>query len=135
VDWVVEIVDPTTGSIQMAAEMKEMVDQIRAGTSPATAHLESPELVEVAETIFKNAKIKGVLVVLNRVSGRDVEGYISGILSEKTIEPIGIIPEDLSIALAWLKGTPLELSSTKRDLDQIVGALEKSEKAASVPVG
>ena len=39
---------------------ENMVDQIKAGKSPATKHLENPKLVETANKVFLNAKIKDV---------------------------------------------------------------------------
>ena len=38
-DWIIVVVDPTTAAVQMAINMKEMVDQLKAGGQPATAHL------------------------------------------------------------------------------------------------
>jgi len=40
--------------------MKKMVDQIKAGKFPTTKHLEDPKLVETANKVFLNAKIKDV---------------------------------------------------------------------------
>jgi CO dehydrogenase maturation factor len=37
-DWAIVVVDPSNASIQMAADMWHMVDQIRAGVLPATDH-------------------------------------------------------------------------------------------------
>ncbi len=123
-DWVIVIVDPTTAALQMAASMKDMVDQIQAGGLPATKHLETPELVEFANQMFRQATVKGVLVVLNRVQDEETEAYMREKLEEKGIEPIGVIPEDPSIAMAWLKGAPLEAKKTTKDVEAIVDALE-----------
>jgi len=130
-DWAIVIVDPTSASIQIAANMKEMVDQTRAGILPATAHLESPDLVAMANRVFKEAKIKGVAFVLSKVEDEATESYLTEKLEEKGIRPIGIIHRDPSISLSWLKGLPLGVTETREDLERIVGALEVAEKAYS----
>jgi len=73
-DWAIEIVDPTTAAMQMAVSLKDMVKQIRAGQPPATRHLDVA-LAELAKRIFKQARIRGVLVVLNRITDEEVESY------------------------------------------------------------
>lgn len=58
-DRAVVTVDPTSASIQLAANMKDKVAQMKAGRLPATAHLENPELIEMANRIFREAMISG----------------------------------------------------------------------------
>ena len=130
-DWAIVIVDPTSASIQMAANMRDMVDQIRAGMLPATAHLESPDLVAIANRVFKEARIKGVFFVLSQVDDEATKGYLREKLEEKGIRPIGIIHRDPSICLSWLKGLPLDVTETKGDLERIAGELEAAEEAYS----
>ena len=110
-DWAIVVIDPTNAGIQMASDMKDMVDQIRAGALPATGHLADPELVETADRVFREANVEGVLFVLNKVGDEETESYLRRRLEEKGIEPIGTIHRDPSIAMAWLKGTSLEASS------------------------
>jgi CO dehydrogenase maturation factor len=131
-DWAIVIVDPTSASLQMAANMKDMVDQIKAGMLPATAHLDSPALVAVANRIFKEATIKGVSFVLSKIEDETVEAYLREKLAEKGIRPIGTIHRTPSISLCWLKGLPLDVTETREDLEQIVGELEAAEKAYTV---
>jgi CO dehydrogenase maturation factor len=130
-DWALVIVDPTSASLQMAANMREMVDQIRAGVLPATAHLESPELVAIANKVFREARIRGVLFVLSQVDDEATHGYLREKLKEKGIRPLGIIHRTPSIALSWLKGLPLDATETREDLEGIVGELEAAEEAYS----
>jgi len=131
-DWAIVVVDPTNAAIQMAADMRHMVDQIKAGILPATGHLKDPELVEAANRVFREAKIKGVLPVLNKVRNEEMESYMRRKLEEKGIEPIGVIHEAPSIAMAWLKGTSLEEVETQKDAKSIAERLEAAEEAFSV---
>jgi CO dehydrogenase maturation factor len=123
-DWVIVVVDPTKAAIQMAIHMKNMIHQIAAGKPPATEHLESPELVALAQKLFKEANIKGMVVVLNRVRNEEMETYIREKLGEKNLDPIGAIREDPSIALHWLHGTPIESEEREREAMEIVDKLE-----------
>jgi CO dehydrogenase nickel-insertion accessory protein CooC1 len=130
-DWAITIVDPTSASLQIAVNMRDMVDKIRAGELPATAHLESPDLVAIANRVFREARIEGVLFVLSQVDDEGTKAYLRAKLEEKGIRPIGFIRRVPSISLAWLKGLPLDLAETKEDLERIVGELEAAEKAYS----
>jgi CO dehydrogenase nickel-insertion accessory protein CooC1 len=123
-DWVIVVVDPTTAAIQMAASLNNMVQQLKAGTPPATKHLESPELVEWANRIFREATVKGVLVVLNRVKDAEMERYMREKLAAKELVPIGVIHEDTAIAMSWLEGKPLDWANARVDVDYIVKNLE-----------
>ena len=127
-DWAIVIVDPTTAAMEMAVNMTDMVDQIKAGELPATRHLESPELVEIANRLFTRAKVKGVLVVLNKIKDDETENYMTTKLAEQGIKPIGIIHEDPSITVSWLKGIALNVAKTKRDIERIIEKLEAVEK-------
>ncbi|MGC9347717.1 MAG: P-loop NTPase [Anaerolineae bacterium] len=129
-DWALVVVDPTNASIQLAADMKDMVDQIRSGVPPATDHLEDPELAETARRVFREATIKGVLCVLNRVRDDKVETHLRKRLEDKGVEPIGVVREDASIATAWLAGTPLDAATTKQEIEAIVRGLEAAEVAS-----
>ena len=123
-DWAIVVVDPTNASIQIAVDIKNMVAQIKAGKLPATKHLENPELVKMANKIFLEAKIKDVLVVLNRIKDKETESYMKRELKKKGIEPIGIIREDPSISLSWLKGKSLESVKAKIDIEKLIERLE-----------
>jgi CO dehydrogenase maturation factor len=129
-DWAIVVLDPTNASIQLAADMNQMVEHIRAGIPPATEHLQDPELVETARRVFREAKIKGVLCVLNQVRDDEMESYMRRQLEERGITPIGVIHEDTSIAMSWLAGTPLETTSTMEDIETILGNLEAAESTS-----
>jgi CO dehydrogenase nickel-insertion accessory protein CooC1 len=130
VDWALVVVDPTTAAIQMAGHMRDMVDQIKAGGLPATRHLETPDLVEWANRIFRESRVKDVLVILNRIRGEEMERSVREKLAERGISPIGVIHEDPSIALAWLNGTRLDAVNTQVDVDRVVKGLEAAAETS-----
>jgi len=123
-DWAVAVVDPTTAAMQMAIHMKKMINRIKAGELPATSHLERLNLVEMANRIFQEASIKDVFVVLNRIPAKETEEYVRHYLDVRSVEPIGVLHEHPCIALSWLKGTPLEGTNAKGEVERIVDRLE-----------
>jgi CO dehydrogenase maturation factor len=129
VDLAIVVVDPTSAGIQMAADMKAIVGRIRAGELPATQHLRSPILVEMANRLFREATIKDVLFVLNKVEDEEMEDYICHQLAREGIEPIGAIHRNPSITTAWLMGTPIEGNEVSQEARRIAVALEKAEGA------
>jgi CO dehydrogenase maturation factor len=132
-DWVIVVVDPTNAAIQMAIHMKEMVEQIKAGIPPATQHLESSELVELAKLQFREAKIKNILVILNRIVDEEMESFLQKRLEPYSIKPIGAIREDPSLTTTWLKGKPLFETEAQKDVERIITVLENVEKVHSQP--
>lgn len=131
-DWIVVVVDPTTAAVQMAVNMQEMVDQLKAGGMPSTAHLEDIELVEIAYRLYREAHVKGVLFILNK--GRDelTEKFLRDKLAEKGIEPSGVIPYSPAVALAWLMGKPFIKTPVQVEMERFVKGLESAEKAAMI---
>ena len=129
-DWVLVVVDPTHAAIQMAIHMKEMLRQLKAGTPPATEHLESLELVVLAQTLFREAKVQDVLAILNKVRDKEMEDYLRDKLEEGGVEAIGIVREDPSLTSAWLKGVPIGSKQLKEEAEAIVAALETAETRA-----
>lgn len=127
-DWIVVVVDPTSASIQMAIDMRDMVDELKAGGLPATAHLEHPELVELVNQLYHDAKVKGVLFILNRIRDEDSEQYIRNKLASHGIEFIGTVRYDPSLSKAWLKGEPVMNIANRQEVEKIVVALEKAEE-------
>ena len=125
-DWAVVVVDPTNAAIQMAVDMRHMVEQIQAGGLPATKHLESPYLVEQANALFRNASIQDVLFVLNRVTSQQMEDYLCDKLEEHKLKPLGVIHADPAIAMAWLTGSTLKSDQAKCEIQTVVGRLERA---------
>jgi CO dehydrogenase maturation factor len=123
-DWALAVVDPTRAAMQMAIHMIQMTNRIKAGELPATSHLESPNLVEMANRIFREASIRDVLVVLNRIPAKETEEYMRRYLDVRSIEPIGVLHEHPYIALSWLKGTPLDRTNANEEVERIMERLE-----------
>ena len=124
-DCALVVVDPTIASVEIAANLQDMVAQIQQDILPATAHLESVEMVALANRIFTDARIEDVFVVLNKVPSLEVERYLRDKLASYAIEPIGVIYEDSSIPLAWLKGQAVRSASALRDIRIVVQKLEE----------
>jgi CO dehydrogenase nickel-insertion accessory protein CooC1 len=129
-DWAFVVVDPTLAAIEMACDMQNMVTRMKALELPATMHLESTELVAIANRLFTQAKIKGVLFVLNKIHDPEMEIYLRKELLLRDIEPLGTVFEDSSVSIAWLKGYPLDMMRTKREVQKIAMALEAAEALA-----
>jgi CO dehydrogenase nickel-insertion accessory protein CooC1 len=127
-DWIIVVVDPTSAAIQMAINMRDMVVQLKAGRLPATAYLEHPDLVELVNQLYREARVKGVLFILNRVRDEETERYIRDKLAEHGIKPIGTIHDDPSLSIAWLKGKPLTKTTNNHEVERIVEELEKAEE-------
>ena len=126
VDWALSTVDPTKAATRMAEHLAEMVTKIRRGVRPATRHLELPQLADVAIRQFAEARVRGVLPVLNRVRTPIVEGYLIEALREAGLQPIGSFPEIPCVAEQWMRGEPLR-SQTLRE-----AALELARSLTSV---
>jgi len=131
-DWIITVVDPSTASFEIAKDIKNIVSQIKNGELPATAHLESPEFIEDAKKIYKEAKIKESFTILNKIKNKKTEKYISNILNEKELNIIGTIYEDDSISLSWLKGKPLKGVKAIEDMKKAVEKLERIVKEQEV---
>ena len=123
-DWAIVVVDPTTVSVEMAANMKHMIEQIQADVLPATAHLKIPELIAQANKIFTEACIENVWFVLNRVQSVEEEEYLRQRLKEKGIDPIGVIHQYPAISRSWLKGTPIKADEAMLEVQKILDRLE-----------
>ncbi|MEJ2013619.1 MAG: P-loop NTPase [Anaerolineales bacterium] len=130
-DWILAVVDPTHAAVQMALHMKNMVEQLQAGAPPATEHLEREELRELARTLFREAKIRDVLVVLNRVRDEEMESYLRGELHKGGLTPVAVIHEDPGLTLAWLKGAELDGPALQEAAEVVVTAIEDAARELS----
>jgi CO dehydrogenase nickel-insertion accessory protein CooC1 len=128
-DWAVQVVDPTVASVQMAGDMKRMIEQIQAGVPPATKHLDSPKLEEIAVLAFREARVRGLSVVLNRIRDEGLEAVLTDLLRVKGLAPIGAVRDDPEISGAWLRGDPVKSVVGSRDADGIARILEEALRA------
>lgn len=123
-DWIIVVIDPTVAAVQMAIDMQEMVDQLKAGGGPATSHLEQFELIEVAHQLYREAEVRGVLFVLNKVHDDLAERFLQGRLAGASIEPLGVVHDTPAISMAWLLGEPLIRTPAQVEVEAIVRKLE-----------
>jgi CO dehydrogenase maturation factor len=126
-EWAVVVVDPTRAALQMAADLRNTIEGLRAGALPATAHLESPTLVSIANRIYRESDIGGVLCVLNRVPDAATEEYLRLELGLAGMKPAGAVPADQRISEAWLKGMPIDAGWVREAMLPIVEELQSAQ--------
>jgi len=122
-DQAVVVVDPTSAAVQMAINMSDLVHRIQDGDPPATAHLENPDLVAAARSLYRQARIQRVLVVLNRVE-LESSRHLTELLARRDLHPAARIHLDPSISTSWLMGDRLETQQAQKDVQDLVDALE-----------
>jgi CO dehydrogenase maturation factor len=125
VDWAVVAVDPTTAAIQMARHLAATVTAIRLGVPPATSHLERPELAALAVRIFREARVRSVMTVLNRVPTVAAEVRLRAALDGSGAPPVAVFGEEPAVAQQWLLGERLRsgrLEEAARQLVREIGA-------------
>jgi len=115
----------------MAINMKKIVEQIKAGERPATAHLNSSDLIETAHRLYAEAHIKGTLFVFNKIADQESEIYLREELAKEGIKPLGVIREDKSISAAWLRGKPLDMRAETETGQEIIMGIEAAERACT----
>ena len=123
-DWAIVVIDPTIAAVELAANMRDMVEQIKSDVLPSTAHFDNPELVTLANRIFTEARIEDVFFILNNVSNPEVDLFLREKLSQRGIEPLGSITKDSAIPMAWLKGEAIQASANPDQAQEIVAILE-----------
>jgi len=134
IDWALAVIDPTTAALQMAIHLGRMVEDIRSGVPPATRHLEA-EAAEQAVRLFREARVRGVLSILNRVRDEETERYVRRALENDGAPIVGVLGEDESIQGQWLRGERLRsnrLSETTMQLAERLEAVEREARAGGV---
>lgn len=124
-DWLITVVDPNTAAIKMAEEIKNLVQQIKAGATPSTDHLESAEAVKEAKRAFKEGRIKRSFALLNKITDEEMEASVRETLREKNVTPIGAIRNNPAVTRSWLEGKPLEIKTAKREIKEAIETLEE----------
>ncbi len=132
-DWAIMIVDPTVASIEMASNMKDIVNDIKNGKLPATQHLDRPDLVGIANRYYLETKIRGGMYILNKVDGMETETYLCAKLAEQGIQPAAVIDTDPLISISWLKGKPILENQSQDEILGFIGTLEKAERMVHEP--
>jgi CO dehydrogenase maturation factor len=132
VDWAIAVVDPTKSAVRIAEDLSNLVYRLHEGGGPATEHLGSPDLVELANSIYRHSRVRLVLTVLNRIADGDTEQLLREALLDYGIEPVAVIHEDPAISASWFNGGALRTSIAERDADPLVSALEAAAKTSLV---
>jgi CO dehydrogenase nickel-insertion accessory protein CooC1 len=125
VDWALVVVDPTTAAVGMARHLAGMVNEIHRGVLPATRHLERPELVELANRLFTEARVRGVSAVLNRIGNPATEAYLRGALEGSGASVLAVFPEAPTITEQWLRGERLHAPHTAAVARSLIAELER----------
>jgi CO dehydrogenase nickel-insertion accessory protein CooC1 len=126
-DRAIVIVDPTRAAVQMAADTKEMVRQIRSGVPPATRHLDQQQLVDLVNALYGRSRIQGIHCVLNRIPDQETERFLRVRLAEHGIDPIGVIHDHGSVAVSWLQGRALDLDTAREEVRGVAEYLNRSD--------
>jgi len=125
-DWILVVVDPTTAAVGMAVHLQQMLDKIRLGILPATAHLEDPSLVETALRQFRESRVRGISAILNRVPDPEAEAHLRGKLGALGGPPIlGVLPEDRTLQRDWLHGEEVASPSLSVRIGSLIQGLEE----------
>ncbi|MGD8698240.1 MAG: P-loop NTPase [Gemmatimonadales bacterium] len=127
-DWALAVVDPTTAAVQMAIHLNRLVKEIRSGVPPSTRHLEHPDVVELAVRLFREARVRGVLSVLNRVPDEDTERYLRAELEAQGPPVAGSLGEERSIQGQWLRGERLRSDRLAEAAEGLAASLERAER-------
>jgi CO dehydrogenase nickel-insertion accessory protein CooC1 len=133
-DWAIAVVDPTVASVQLAIELDGIVRLMRQGVPPATRHLERDDLVEVAIRQFRDAPVRGVVAILNRVLDAGTERFLRDALASEGPPVIGSLEEEPAIQSCWLRGQRVESARLQSCAGEIVRGLEQAVRHSGVPV-
>ncbi len=109
-----------------------MVRRIHEGARPATAHLSDPELVEMADSLFRGARIRGLSIVLNRVGEEETAEFLRRALEEEGLEPTCSIGAHPEIGKAWLLGEQLQAPEA---LEETALLMERVEEDLAATLG
>jgi CO dehydrogenase nickel-insertion accessory protein CooC1 len=133
-DWAIAVVDPTVASVQLAIELDGIVRLMRQGGPPATRHLERDDLIELAIRQFRDAPVRGVVAILNRVLDAGTERFLRDALASEGPPVIGSLEEEPSIQSCWLRGQRVESARLQSRAGGIVRGLEQAVRHSGVPV-
>jgi CO dehydrogenase nickel-insertion accessory protein CooC1 len=127
-DWILAVVDPTIAAMEMVFHLRDTLTQVQAGASPATAHIKDPALAEHAKKLYREARVKGLFTILNRIADKEMEDYLRRRLLDGDISPVAVIPQHEEITAAWLRGERLPSDLGVEEAEAVVRELEVSER-------
>jgi CO dehydrogenase nickel-insertion accessory protein CooC1 len=133
-DWVLVVVDPTVAALQMAIHLERLVAQVRAGVPPATRHLDRPDLVALAIRQFREAPVRGVRAVLNRVQSEPTEAFLVHALERDGPSVLAVLGEDPAIQDQWLRGARLASNELTPAALRLAEWLEQASREEAVLV-
>lgn len=119
-DWIVVVIDATMASVKMAVDIQEIMNQLKAGEMPFITCLDD----ELSCQLAQDAKVPGVVFVLNKIQDELTEQFLRDKLAENGIEPLGVINDTLAVAMAGLMGGSLIKTPAQLEADWIVKELE-----------
>ena len=124
-DWVIVVIDPSYAGVRAAATLKRLLEQMHSGFLPATRHLTSPDVVELTQRTYREARTRGALYVLNKIPDPDTEQFLWQRLLEAEIHVAATIPDDPALRQAWLEGIPLHSVTAEAEAAKMARALEE----------
>lgn len=133
-DWALAVVDPTSAALQMAIHLSRMAKEIQNGVPPATRHLE-PAAADLAVRLFREARIEGVLSVLNRAGDGDTERYVRDVLERDGPRVVGVFGEDPSIQRQWLRGERVRSARLSEAATRLAAGLEAAKRDVGAGAG
>ena len=133
-DWIVVVIDPTMAAVQMAIQMQEIVNQLRAGEMPFVAYVDDFDLRELGyPQMVQDVNVPGVMFVLNKIQDELTEQFLRDKLAAAGgLVPTAVIHDALAISRAGLMGQPLLKTPAQLQADQMMQALETAVTQSSI---
>jgi CO dehydrogenase nickel-insertion accessory protein CooC1 len=124
-DQLIVICDPSTAGLGMAVAMRQIIDDLSQGAEPATVHIESKEMAELARRLFRESRLRDVHVVLNKVPNLETGNYMTQVLDSAGIKPLAILRHSQTLENAWLMGDVLPTTEQSDALNAAIDELEQ----------
>lgn len=119
-DALVAVCDPSMAGIQIAITLQQVLERQRHGDLPATGHLESPDLVELARRLYRESRIDCLHVVLNKVPYPETGAIMRERLEAAGLEVATVLPDTPALRKAWLREEPLSLDPFREEMEQLL---------------
>lgn len=132
-DAIVVVCDPSTAGVQTAVALKGVLEEQRGGHVPSTAHLESPVLAELMRKLYRDWRVVGMEVVLNKVPEPETEAYLRERLAAEGITVAACLPDLKPMRDAWLRGRELPTQAAATAAKALALRLEDQVREAGAP--